>query len=130
MGQPAAVAGDKITATCSTHQIPNPATGAPQPAPPMPFSAPLIQNLATTVVIAGKPAAVAGSAGMNTPPHVGLHPADPFMVPPQQRGAVVAGSATVLIEGKPAARTGDSCTVCFGAPGQLTGTATTVIIGG
>jgi uncharacterized Zn-binding protein involved in type VI secretion len=52
------------------------------------------------------------------------------MAPPAQRGTVTAGSATVLIEGKPAARTGASCTVCFGAPGQLTGTAATVLIGG
>ena len=58
MGTAAAVLGDKITATCNGHQMPNPATGAPQPAPPMPFSAPLIQGLATTVMIGGKFAAV------------------------------------------------------------------------
>ncbi len=130
MGQPAAVSGDQVTATCAVHQIPNPASGVPQPAPPMPFSAPLLQGLATKVLIAGKPAAVQGSAGLNTPPHVGLHASDPFMVPLMQRTTVVKGSVTVLIEGRGAARTGDPCTVCAGAPGQLAGTASTVLIGG
>ncbi len=130
MSVPAAVMGDKITGLCAIHQIPNPASGAPQPGPPMPFSAPLVQGLATKVLIAGKPAAVAGSSGYNTPPHVGLHPADPFMVPTQQVGTVMVGSATVLIEGKPAAKTGSACTTCAGLPGQLVGTAATVLIGG
>src|SRR5687767_5290635 len=130
MGQPACVMGDKITGTCAVHQIPNPASGAPQPGPPMPFSAPLLQSLSTTVLIGGKPAVVAGSSGLNTPPHVGLHPSDLFMVPTSQTGNVVAGSTSVLFDGKPAARTGSTCTICTGAPGQVVGTATTVLIGG
>jgi len=130
MGTAAAVMGDKITATCSGHQVPNPATGAPQPAPPMPFSAPLTQGLASTVLIGNKPAAVAGSSGLNIPPHVGLHPSDPFLAPSAQQGTVAAGSGTVMFDGQPAAKTGVSCTVCFGAPGQLAGTAATVLIGG
>src|SRR5829696_8909462 len=113
MGTAAAVMGDKITATCSGHQIPNAATGAPQPGPPMPFSAPLIQGLATTVMIGGKFAAVAGSSGMSTPPHVGLHASDPFMSPTNQKGTVTVGSGTVYFDGKPAAKTGSACTVCF-----------------
>jgi uncharacterized Zn-binding protein involved in type VI secretion len=130
MGQPAAVMGDKIVGVCSVHLIPNPATGIPQPAPPMPFQAPLVQDLATKTMIAGKPAALAGSSGLNMPPHVGLHPADAFMVPVQQKGTVVVGSATVMIEGKPAARTGDQVIMCAGVPGQLIGSAATVLIGG
>jgi uncharacterized Zn-binding protein involved in type VI secretion len=130
MGQPAAVMQDRVSATCATHQIPNPASGIPQPAPPLPFSAPLLQGLATTVQIGGKPAAVVGSSGMNTPPHVGLHPSDPFMVPTTQMATVTGGSSSVLFDGKPAARTGSPCTVCAGAPGQLAGTAATVLIGG
>jgi uncharacterized Zn-binding protein involved in type VI secretion len=129
MGTPAAVMGDRISAVCAIHMIPGP-VGNPMPSPPMPFSAPLLQSLATKVLIGGKPAAVQGSSGFNTPPHVGLHPSDPFMVPPQQRGTVMMGSTTVLMEGKPAARTGSPCTVCAGLPGQLTGTAATVLIGG
>jgi uncharacterized Zn-binding protein involved in type VI secretion len=130
MGTPAAVLGDKITAVCNGHQMPNPASGAPQPAPPMPFSAPLTKGLATTVLIGGRFAAVAGSSGLNLPPHVGLHASDPFMSPSNQQGTVTVGSATVMFDGKPAAKSGSSCTVCFGAPGQLVGTAATVLIGG
>lgn len=130
MSTPAAVAGDRVTATCVAHQLPNPLTGAPQPAPPLPFSAPLLQGLATTVLIGGKPAAVVGSSGLNAPPHVGLHFSDPFMATPAQQGVVVAGSGTVLFENRPAARTGSSCTVCAGAPGTLAGSAATVLIGG
>ena len=129
MGEPAAVMGDRITATCAVHQVPNPTSGAPQPAPPLPFSAPLLQGLATTVQIGGKPAAVVGARGYNTPPHVGLHATDPFVVPTAQVGTVIAGSATVLIEGKPAAKTGSGCAVCAGLPGQLVGTAATVLVG-
>lgn len=130
MGAPAAVMGDRIMGTCAIHMIPNPATGAPQPGPPLPFSAPLLQGLATKVLIANKPAAVQGSSGFNVPPHVGLHPSDPFMVPTQQEGRVVMGSATVFIEGKPAAKTGSTVIICAGQPGQLAGTAATVLIGG
>jgi uncharacterized Zn-binding protein involved in type VI secretion len=130
MGEPAAVAGDRVTATCTVHQIPNPASGAPQPAPPMPFSAPLVRSLAGSVRIGGKQAVVAGSSGQATPPHVGLHASDPFLTPTTQIATVTGGSATVLFEGKPAAKTGSPCTVCAGAPGQLVGTATTVLIGG
>ncbi len=65
--------GDKITGQCPNHLMPNPATGAPQPSPPLPFSAPLTMGTVATVLIGGKPAAVAGSSGLNVPPHVGLH---------------------------------------------------------
>ena len=115
-------------ATCATPQIPNPASGAPQPGPPMPFSAPLNLGLEMTVLIDGKPAAVVGSNGVCTPPHVGLHPADPFMIPSAQMGTVTQGSPTVLIGGKPAARSGSTGMVCFGVQGQVMGTAATVQI--
>ena len=67
MGAPAAVLGDRITATCATHLIPNPATGAPQPSPPLPFSAPVTTGTCATVLVGGKPAVVLGSQGMCTP---------------------------------------------------------------
>lgn len=130
MGTPAAVMGDKVVGMCAIHLIPNPASGLPQPGPPMPFSAPLTLSLATKVLIAGKPAAVMGSQGFNTPPHVGLHPADPFMVPTMQIGRVVMGSMTVLIEGKGAAKTGCPVAMCAMVPGQLVGSAATVLVGG
>jgi uncharacterized Zn-binding protein involved in type VI secretion len=103
MGAPAAVMGDWIVATCAIHQVP--------------FSAPLVQGLATMVLIGGKPAAVQGSSGTDPPPHMGL-------------GTVARGSTTVLIEGKPAAKTGSACTVCGQPLGKLVGSAATVLIGG
>lgn len=129
MGQPAVVTGDAIRGTCAIHQIPNPASGAPQPAGPLPFSAPLLQGLTTRIMVEGKPAAVVGSSGMNTPPHVGLHASDPYMAPPTQRGQVIAGSGTVYFEGKPAAYTGCQVTMCAQTPATVTGTAATVRIG-
>jgi uncharacterized Zn-binding protein involved in type VI secretion len=128
MGAPAIVMGDKITGQCPIHMIPNSATGAPQPSPPLPFSAPLTMDLVTTVMIGGKAAAVAGSSGLNTPPHVGLHPSDPYMVPTMEKGQVVVGSVTVMIGGKPAATAQSTCTCCA-TPGTLVPTVTTVLIG-
>lgn len=128
MGNPAVVQGDKIVGNCSLHFIPN-VDGGPIAAPPMPFSAPLMLNTVTTVVIAGKPAVVAGTQGVNTPPHIGLHPSDPFMVGSAQIGVITNGSTSVLIGGKPAAATGAQCGMCGSAPGQVVGSATTVLIG-
>jgi uncharacterized Zn-binding protein involved in type VI secretion len=129
MGTPAAVMGDRINGKCTVHLVPSP-TGAPVAAPPLPFSSPLTVALATRTLITGKPAAMEGSSGLNTPPHVGLHPSDPFMLPAAQIGRVVKGSASVLIEGRPAAKTGSPSTINAGVPGQLTGSAATVLIGG
>ena len=128
-GTPAAVMGDRITGNCPQHLFPNPASGIPQPGPPLPFSAPVTIGVVPTVLIAGKPAVVVGCTGLNTPPHVGLHPTDPWFAPPAQIGTVMAGSTSVLIGGTPAAKTGSQCTCCV-VPGILTGTATTVLIGG
>jgi len=125
MGEPAAVMGDRVTGICPAHQIP-----PGSPAGPLPFSAPLLEGLASTVMIGGRPAAVAGAAGLNTPPHIALYASDPSVTPMAQRGTVVAGSTTVFFDGKPAAKTGSRCTICVGVPGQLAGSAATVLIGG
>ena len=128
MGNPAATANDRITGMCAIHQIIGP-VGNPMPSPPLPFSAPLTLGLESTVLLGGKPAAVQGSSGYNTPPHVGLHASDPCMVPTMQEGRVVVGSATVLFGGKGAAYTGCSVSQCMNVPSQLVGTAATVLIG-
>jgi uncharacterized Zn-binding protein involved in type VI secretion len=129
MGQPL-VMGDKIQGQCSIHQVPNPASGAPQPSPaPMPFSAPLLDGLVSTVTIGGKAAAVMGSSGYNTPPHVGLHPSDPFMVPTQQKGQVMSGSTTVTIGGKAAATSDSQVAMCSQVPGQPVATVSDVTVG-
>jgi uncharacterized Zn-binding protein involved in type VI secretion len=129
MGQPAVVLNDRINGSCLLHQIPSP-TGAPMPSPaPLPFSAPLTLGLATRVTIGGRPMAVVGSSGYNTPPHVGLHASDPFLVPNLQEGRVLSGSATVLVEGKPAAYSSCPVAQCGGVPAQLVGSAVQVQIG-
>ena len=128
MGTPAIVLGDQITGQCPIHIIPNPATGIPQPSPPLPFSAPITIGVCPTVLIGGKPAAVVGCTGYNTPPHVGLFPADPYMVPLMQIGTVVSGSVTVLFGGQPAATASSTCTCCA-TSGVITPTVTNVLIG-
>ena len=125
---PAVVMNDRIMGQCAAHMIPSP-VGAPMPSPPLPFSAPLLTGLATTVLIGGKPAAVQGSSGLNTPPHVGLHPSDPNMAPPTQQGRVVMGSTRVQIEGKGAAYSGCQVAMCNMVPGTIQGSAANVQIG-
>jgi uncharacterized Zn-binding protein involved in type VI secretion len=128
MAQPL-VMGDKIQGQCAIHQIPNPASGAPQPSPaPMPFSAPLLMGLEPTVTIGGKAVAVIGSQGMNTPPHVGLHASDPFMVPTTQQGTVLTGSPTVMAGGKPIATTSSQVAMCGQVPGQPISTVADVTV--
>ncbi len=129
MGQSAAIAGDQVTGTCPLHLVPNPASGAPQPAPPFPFSAPMTTGVCSTVLIGGTPAVVVGAQGLNTPPHVGLHPSDPFLAPPAQQAVVTQGSTSVLFGGIPAARNGDPATCCAQPVGTLLGTQATVLIG-
>jgi uncharacterized Zn-binding protein involved in type VI secretion len=124
MGATAVVANDRIVGQCPNHMIPSP-VGAPIPAPPMPFAAPLKNGLAKTVTIGGKKAAVQGSTGRNAPVHPGLHASDPFAAAKPQEGRVVKGSSTVFFDGKPAAYTGCQVTCCA-VPGQLAGTAATV----
>lgn len=128
MGTPAIVQNDRITGSCAIHQIPNPASGAPQPSPPVPFGAPLSTGLVNTVIIGGKPAAVVGSSGTNTPPHMGLHVSDPYAVPSMQVGRVLSGSVTVRFAGLMAATTSSQVTCCL-TPGSLIPSVATVRIG-
>lgn len=110
MGQPAAKMGDHIMAT-DTHIIMVPSPGGPVPTPtPMPFNGTINGGLSTNVKIEGKQAAVLGSTAMNTPPHV---PAGgPFQRPPTNQGRIMIGSSSVFINGKPAARNGDTAMTC------------------
>jgi uncharacterized Zn-binding protein involved in type VI secretion len=129
MTQPAAVMGDQIVGTCPLHLIPNPATALPQPGPPIPFIAPITVATCPTVLIGGQPAAVVGSSGINTPPHVGLHPLDPFFAPPAQIGIVTMGSTKVTFAGLPAVRMGDPATCCGQPVGTVVAKSPKVMIG-
>lgn len=110
MGQPAAKQGDKIMAS-DTHIIMVPSPGGPVPTPtPHPFNGMIDGNLSQNVKIMGRPAATVGSTATNLPPHIPQ--GGPFQKPPTNRGQIIAGSPTVLISGKGAARNGDKAMTC------------------
>ena len=77
MGTAAAAAATSSSAAARPISSRGP-LGAPVKAPPMPFSAPLTLGVVPYRAARVRPAVTVGSTGLNTPPHVGLHPADPF----------------------------------------------------
>lgn len=123
MGQPAAKQGDRILAT-DTHIV-VPPVGPPVPVP-LPFAGMIDGGLSPDVRIMGMPAATAGSTADNLPPHI--PPAGAFQKPPSNRATIQMGSATVRINGKPAARSGDTALTCNDPAdlpaGQVTATGT------
>lgn len=131
MGKPAAKLGDQVLGT-DTHIVMVPSPGGPVPTPtPLPFSGKLAQQCSTTVLIAGCGAATVGSIALNEPPHVAPAPGT-FANQPTNQGTVQAGSPTVLINGKPAARAGDKVLTCADPAPMPNGVITcesTVLIG-
>ena len=69
-------------------------------------------GLSANVNVMGKPAATVGSTADNVPPHIPTPPGTAFQTPPANRGTVQKGSATVMINKKPAARSGDTVMTC------------------
>ncbi|MCD6553663.1 MAG: PAAR domain-containing protein [Anaerolineae bacterium] len=129
MGQPAAKQGDRITAV-DTHLIQPPGTAPPVPVP-HPFNGIIDGNLSPNVKIMGLPAATVGSTATNTPPHIPQ--GGTFVKPPTNRGTIQMGSATVRINGKMAARNGDTAMTCNDPVDMPVGTVIatgTVFIGG
>jgi uncharacterized Zn-binding protein involved in type VI secretion len=131
MGQPAAKQGDQVLST-DTHIVMIPSPGGPVPTPlPHPFVGQLDGSLSSDVKIEGKAAAVQGSTASNVPSHIPQ--GGPFQSPPANRGQIQLGSGTVLVNGKPAARNGDTATTCHDPSDLPTGTViavSTVLIGG
>lgn len=110
MGQPAAKQGDQIMAT-DTHIVMIPSPGGPVPTPlPNPFAGALDGSLSQDVMIEGKAAAVQGSTATNSPSHVPQ--GGSFQKPPSNKATIQMGSSTVFINGKPAARNGDTALTC------------------
>jgi uncharacterized Zn-binding protein involved in type VI secretion len=107
MGRPAAKQGDRVTAT-DVHLIVTPAGATVST--PHPFAGALDGDLSRDVRIMGRPAATAGSVASNNPPHAPI--GGTFANPPANRGTVTAGSPTVRINGRPAARSGDQVVTC------------------
>ena len=131
MGQPAAKQGDQIVGV-DTHIIMIPSPGGPVPTPlPHPFSGIIDGSLSSDVKIMGMAAATLNSTATNMPPHIPQ--GGPFQVPPSNRGQIIMGSATVLINGKGAARNGDTANTCNDPADMPVGTVNavgTVLIGG
>ncbi len=110
MGQPAAKQGDQITAS-DTHIFMIPSPGGPIPTPlPSPFLGFINGNLSNNVKIMGMLAATQGSTADNVPPHIPQ--GGPFQKPPSNKGQIITGSPTVMINGKPAARNSDTAQTC------------------
>ncbi len=131
MGQPAAKQGDHIEAQ-DTHIVIDGSTGTNVPLP-HPFNGTINGNLSNNVKIMGQPAAAVGSTATNMPSHFPTPPGVSFQKPPLNRGTIQKGSATVKINGKPAARAGDIAVTCNDPAdlpvGQVTTTGGTVFIG-
>jgi uncharacterized Zn-binding protein involved in type VI secretion len=134
MGQPAARQNDQIVAV-DTHIVMVPAPpGPPVPTPlPHPFVGMINGGVSSDVNVMGMPAAVVGSTADAVPPHIPTPPGTAFQNPPKNKGTIKIGSQTVKINGKAAARMGDTAETCndpADAPvGTVIGTGLTVLIG-
>lgn len=133
MGLPAAKQGDQINAI-DIHIVMVPSITGSVPTPlPHPFSGIIDDNLSSDVKIMGLAAATVNSTATNTPPHFPTPPGVSFQVPPSNRATIVRGSATVFINGKGAARMGDTAKTCNDPVDLPVGTVVatgTVFIGG
>lgn len=131
MGQPAAKQGDRVTAT-DIHVVMVPSPGGPVPTPlPHPFAGILDGSLSANVNVMALPAATVGSTATNTPPHIPQ--GGPFASPPRNQAQIIRGSMTVFINGKAAARAGDTALTCNDPVDLPAGTVIatgTVLIGG
>lgn len=110
MGMPAAKQGDQVVAVDTHLILPPPPVKVPVLMPGHPFRGILDGGLSEDVSIEGRAAATVDSTATNTPPHVPL--GGTFVHPPSNRGQVVTGSPTVRINGKAAARSGDTAKTC------------------
>ena len=110
MGMPAAKQGDKIVGV-DIHivMIPSPTGQVPTPLP-HPFNGTIDGSLSQDVKIMGKPAATVNSTATNTPSHVPQ--GGQFQKPPSNKATIMIGSPTVKINGKMAARNGDTAMTC------------------
>ncbi len=131
MGQPAARKDDQVLAT-DIHIVMIPTPGGEVPTPlPHPFVGKITTGVSTNVKIGGKPAAMQGCEVQNTVSHIAMGPR--FQKNPTNKGKILLGSPTVLINNKPAARQGDMVMTCNDPAdmpmGSILAGAPTVLIG-
>lgn len=110
MGLPAAKQGDRILAVdIHMTKVWVVATTVTVPLP-YPFDGLIDGGLSGDVRIEGRAAATVDSTASNTPPHIpeGIS----FQNEPSNRGRIISGSASVRINGKPAARAMDTAMTC------------------
>jgi uncharacterized Zn-binding protein involved in type VI secretion len=132
VGQPAAKQGDQVVAV-DTHIVMVPAGPSMVPTPlPHPFAGIIGGGLSSDVKIMGMAAATVDSTADNTPQHIPTPPGVSFQKPPSNKATIKMGSATVKINGKPAARNGDTAETCNDPADMPAGTVIavgTVMIG-
>lgn len=132
MGMPAAKQGDQIVAT-DVHIVLVPSASGTVPTPlPHPFTGIIDGNLSQDVKIMGMAAATVDSTATNTPSHIATPPGTSFQKPPSNKATIKLGSLTVKINGKIAARNGDTAMTCNDPSDLPSGTvvaAGTVLIG-
>ena len=97
----------------------------------MPFAGMIDNGLSSNVKIMGQPAATVDSMASNTPSHIVVPPGTSFQSPPTNKATIKMGSGTVKINGKAAARAGDTAETCdeLKTPGTVVAIST-VNIGG
>lgn len=131
MRQPAAKQGDQIIAT-DTHIVMIPSPGGPVPTPlPHPFTGQIDGSLSPDVNFEGKPAAVQGSTATNIPAHTPQ--GGTFQNPPANTATIQSGSSSIFINGKSAARNGDTALTCNDPADLPVGTVvavSTIMLGG
>ena len=126
MGQPAAKKGDQITAI-DTHIVMVPSGPSLVPTPlPHPFAGQINGGLSSDVNVMGMAAATVGSTADNSPQHVPTPPGTSFQAPPANKGTIKMGSPTVKINGKQAARNGDTAETCNDPSNMPVGTVVAV----
>ena len=112
MGLPGSKQNDQVVAV-DTHIVMVPTPGGPVPTPlPHPFTGTLDGALATSVTIGGAAATTVDSTATNSPSHIPTPPGASFQSPPANKGTVMLGSTSVLIEGKGAGRSADTVKTC------------------
>lgn len=109
MGAPAAKQGDNVVAL-DIHLILPTAQPAPAVPVPHPFNGILDGALSSNVNIQGRAAATVDSTATNTPAHLPI--GGTFVNQPKDQARIIKGSARVKINGKSAARAGDTANTC------------------